>query len=59
MTQYRPSDRPLAIEVLKHPWFQRCPSSIAADGPAENEEAQADLDTLESLGLDSETVDLD
>ena len=26
MTQYRPSDRPSAAEVLKHPWFQHRPS---------------------------------
>ena len=25
MTQYRPSDRPSASEVLQHPWFQRSP----------------------------------
>ena len=26
MTQYRPSDRPTAAEVLEHPWFRRHPS---------------------------------
>ena len=40
MTQYRPSDRPSAAEVLKHPWFQRRPSLAPVDGPS-REEAEA------------------
>jgi len=30
MIQYRPSDRPSAVEVLKHSWFQRRPRLVAA-----------------------------
>ena len=40
MTQYRPSDRPSAAEVLKHPWFQHRPSLAPVDGPS-REEAEA------------------
>ena len=34
MTQYRPSDRPSAAEVLKHSWFQRRPSLKPVDSPS-------------------------
>lgn len=40
VTQYRPSDRPSATEVLKHPWFQHRPSVVPVDGPSK-EEAEA------------------
>lgn len=56
MTQYRPSDRPSATEVLKDPWFQRCPSLVAVNGPTEEEEALADLEALKRLKLDPRTV---
>ena len=32
MTQYRPSERPSASEVLEHPWFQRRPTLVYASG---------------------------
>ena len=56
MTQYHASNRPSATEVLKHPWFQRCPSLVGVSGPTEEEEALADLETLKSLKLDPNTV---
>ena len=56
MTQYHPSDRPSATQVLQHPWFQRCPSFIHIPVPTEEEQALADLETLKSLNLDPKTV---
>ena len=32
MTQYRPSDRPSASDVLQHPWFQRRPAMVYTPG---------------------------
>lgn len=33
MTQYRPSNRPSAAEVLRHPWFRHRPSLAPVHGP--------------------------
>ena len=50
MTQYRPSDRPSAAEVLEHPWFQHRPSLAPVDGPSREEaEAAYALDKAEYL----------
>ena len=48
MTQYRPSDRPSATQVLQHRWFQRCPSLTTVKHLSEKQEALADLETLKS-----------
>ncbi len=55
MMQFRPSERPTADEVLKHPWFQHRPSLVAVKGPTEAEQALADLETLKSMNLDPKT----
>lgn len=50
MTQYHPSDRPSAAEVLKHPWFQHKPSLAPVDGPSREEaEVAYALDKAEFL----------
>ena len=37
MTQYRPSCRPTAAQVLEHPWFRQKPILVPVDGPSRTE----------------------
>lgn len=54
MTQYRPSCRPTAAQILEHPWFRQEPILVPVDGPskAEAEAAWASYKLEEFPGRD-------
>ena len=37
MTQYRPSRRPTAAQILEHPWFRQKPILVPVGGPSRAE----------------------